>query len=88
MPKNMLAKANDLRACGCRPSKVERLWTTGRDFQLSFDLGFDLSGRTTQLSSGGGRVSYEPQKSYVPPPSAAAPGSALFLVHLLIGKSK
>ena len=32
--------------------------------------------RTTKLSSGGGRVSYELQKTYLPPPSAAAPGSA------------
>ena len=35
-----------------------------------------LRRRTTQLSSGGGRVSYESQKAYIPPPSAAAPGSA------------
>src|SRR5262245_50999949 len=32
--------------------------------------------RTTQLSSGGGRVSHKHQKAYVPPPSAAAPSSA------------
>src|SRR4051812_36309644 len=36
-----------------------------------------LSGRrTTQLSSRGGAVSYEPRKAYMPPRSAAAPGSA------------
>src|SRR5262245_32563609 len=34
------------------------------------------SGRTTQLSSRGGWVSYEPGKAFVPPRSAAAPGSA------------
>ena len=38
------------------------------------NLGFGR--RTTQLSSGGGRVSYELQKAYMPSPSAAAPGSA------------
>lgn len=37
------------------------------------------SGRTTQLNSGGGRVSYELQKAYVPPPFAAAPGSACWV---------
>jgi hypothetical protein len=31
--------------------------------------------RTTLLSSGGGCKSYEPGKAYLPPPSAAAPGS-------------
>ena len=31
---------------------------------------------TTQLSSGGGCWSYEPRKAYMPPPSAAADGSA------------
>src|SRR5262249_38761748 len=32
--------------------------------------------RTAKLSSGGGRVSYESGKTYPPPPSATAPGSA------------
>jgi hypothetical protein len=31
---------------------------------------------TTKFSSGGGRVSYTSGKAYMPPPSAAAPGSA------------
>lgn len=35
-----------------------------------------ISHRTIRLCSGGGRVSYESQKAYMPPPSAAAPGSA------------
>src|SRR5262249_24596344 len=33
-----------------------------------------LCRRTITLSSGGGRVSYEPQETYMPPPSSAAPG--------------
>ncbi|HKB39332.1 MAG TPA: hypothetical protein VKD72_23035, partial [Gemmataceae bacterium] len=32
--------------------------------------------RTIKLSSGGGCWSYEPGKGVMPPPSAAAPGSA------------
>ena len=36
-----------------------------------------LRRRTIKLSRGGGRVSYTSRKAYLPPPSAAAPGSAL-----------